>query len=226
MTHDRRSFLKHTGAALSAAAAAGCVPGTPPGEAAQPGETAKPGEIAQPGETAQPGEAARPGETAQPGRDLAGPLLDAVGAVVLPAELGDEGRAQAVADFAAWVRDYRAVPELNHGYGTHEIRYGPPDPAPGWRAQLDALDLEAHRRHGAPFAEIDGPARHDLVTAAMAAEGGTGLPSPLRARHVATALMAHWFGSSEAVDLCYGRRVSPRTCRNLERSSAEPEALS
>ena len=202
MTHDRRTFLKRTGAALSAAAVARCAPGTPPGEAA------------------------RPGETAQPGRDLAGPLLDTVGAVVLPAEIGDEGRAQAVADFAAWVRDYRAVPELNHGYGTHEIRYGPPDPAPGWRAQLDALDLEAHRRHGAPFAEIDGPARHDLVTAAMAADHGTGLPSPLRARHVATALMAHWFDSSEAVDLCYGRRVSPRTCRNLEGSSAEPEALS
>lgn len=196
MTHDRRAFLKRTGAALSAAAAAGCVPDTPPGE------------------------------TAQPGRDLAGPLLDAVGAVVLPAELGDERRAQAVADFAAWVRDYRAVPELNHGYGTHEIRYGPPDPAPGWLAQLDALDLEAQGRHGAPFAEIDGSARRDLVTAAMAADRGTGLPSPLRARHVATALMAHWYESPEAVDLCYGRRVSPRTCRSLEGSSVEPEALS
>jgi hypothetical protein len=195
VSQDRRTFLKRSGAALSVAAAAGCVPDTP----------------------------SRPGAA---GRELAGPVLDALGSVVLPGELGREGQARAVADFAGWVRDYEPVPELNHGYGTHEIRYGPADPAPGWRAQLEALDLEATKRHGAGFGEIDAADRRALVLGAVRSERGTGLPAPLQAGHVAAALMAHWFRSPDAVDRCYGRRVAPRTCRGLDGSAAEPEAVS
>ena len=48
------------------------------------------------------------------------------------------------------------VAELDHYYlWTDEIGYGPADPAPLWTSQLEALELEAEKRHGASFAELD-----------------------------------------------------------------------
>ena len=102
--------------------------------------------------------------------------------------------------------------------------YGPPDPVPAWQAQLEALEIEASRRTGSSFAELDIPGRRELIRR-QELDGGSGLPSPLRARHVAVALMAHWFGSSEAVDRCYGRRIAERTCRGIDSAASEPEAV-
>jgi hypothetical protein len=145
-----------------------------------------------------------------------------VGRLVLPSELGSEGRERAVQAFEAWAYGYQPVAELNHGYGTSEIRYGPPDPVPGWAAQLEALDLEATQRHGTAFADLSRDAAEALLRRHLDDEGD-GMPDALEARHVAVALMAHWFASAEAVDRCYGVSISPRTCRGLDGSAAHPE---
>lgn len=194
MTQDRRSFLKRSGAAVSAAALAGCTSDHRP--------------------SASGGRSAR----------LDPAALRAVAAVVLPAELGDSGREAAVASFERWAREYEPVAELNHGYGTSEIRYGPPDPVPAWQAQLMALELEANARTGDSFTALDTGARLALLER-QGLDAGSGLPSPVRARHVAVALMAHWFGSADAVDRCYRRRIAERTCRGTRTSPAEPEAV-
>jgi len=149
-----------------------------------------------------------------------------VGDLVLPGELGVAGRDAAVAAFQRWADGYDPVPELNHGYGTSEIRYGPPDPVPGWQAQLDALDVEAQRRHGAAFTALSREQRLVLLLGHVDAVEGDSLPSPLRARHVAVALLAHWAGTPEATDRCYGVRISPQTCRGLASSGDEPESIS
>jgi hypothetical protein len=150
-------------------------------------------------------------------------LLRLVGAMVLPSELGDAGRDAAVADFERWAAGYEAVPELNHGYGTSEIRYGPADPVPAWGAQLAALDLEAGKRHGARFGELEAPTRLALLRRHIG-DTGAGMPQPLAATHVAVALMSHWYGSPQATDRCYGVRISPQTCRGIDGSALEPEA--
>lgn len=151
-------------------------------------------------------------------------LLRAVADIVLPDELGEEGREEAVAAFELWLDDYEAAYEVNHGYGTHEIVYGPPDPGPGWQAQLEALDVEARRRHGLGFAELPLEDRRAMIERQLSGAGG-GLPSPARADHVAVGLLAHWAGSSEAQDLAHRARIGRHLCRGLDDLGTPPRAL-
>lgn len=151
-------------------------------------------------------------------------LLRAVAQIALPSELDDNARESAVDAFERWAYGYDPVPELNHGYGTSEIRYGPPDPVPGWSAQLDALELESRRRHATDFVALEPAAREGLLRRHLSGAGG-GLPNPLRAEHVALALLAHWFASADALDRCYRRRIALRACRGIETAPQEPEAI-
>jgi hypothetical protein len=152
-------------------------------------------------------------------------LLRALGGAVLPVgELGEEGVERVVSDFEAWVAGYDPVPELDHGYGTSEIRYGPGDPAPAWAAQLEALDLEARKRHGPGFAELDAESRRDLVRRQLAgADVGPG--NPIAATHVAVGLLGRFYESTEATDLCYGRTIGRLTCRGTAGAPEEPRLL-
>jgi hypothetical protein len=152
-------------------------------------------------------------------------LLRALADVVLPAELGDARIAAAVAAFQSWLGGYEPVAERNHGYGTGEISYLPPDPAPGWAAQLRALDLEATKRHGQGFADADREARHALVVRHLSGERGARLPAPLEAGHVALGLLAWWCDSPGAHDLAYRARIAPNACRPLAASPEQPSPM-
>ena len=148
-------------------------------------------------------------------------LLRALAEVVLPSEPG-AGREQVVAAFQSWLAAYEPVAERSHGYGTAEIEYLPADPAPGWNAQLRALDVEAERRHGRGFAALDVAQRRALVERQVS---GNRLPPPLEAGHVALGLLAWWCDTPAAHDLAYGARIAPRTCRPLVTSSDAPALL-
>ena len=93
--------------------------------------------------------------------------LDALGEVLLPASLGAAGQKGAVDAFVAWVDEYAPVAEEMHGYGYADIRYLPSDPAPGWRAQLEGLDLLARRTRQRAFAELDAEGRRATHEARM-----------------------------------------------------------
>ena len=138
---SRRTFLKVAGAVAASAAAAtvGCAresPGDSPGSAAT-GSTA----IANPNRS-----------------NLDRLTLDALGDVMLPTSLGVEGRSAAVGGFVAWLDGYDPVAEEMHGYGYADVRYLPPDPAPGWRAQLEGLNSLARKMKQKGFAQLDEPA--------------------------------------------------------------------
>ncbi|MGZ8379340.1 MAG: hypothetical protein ACXW0Z_19115 [Gemmatirosa sp.] len=204
---DRRAFLRAAVALAAGAAAAGCdAPGTAGGApAVAPG--------------APPG--------ARRARDVAldRATLAAVGEVVLPGELGVAGRAGAVDAFVAWVAGYAPVAERMHGYGYADVRYLPPDPAPGWGAQLDGLELLARRSRGASFAALPIADRRALVESALASTPGDRLPAPIAAGHVALALLSHWASSPAAWDLAYGARITPATCRPLAEAPRRPLPL-
>jgi hypothetical protein len=151
-------------------------------------------------------------------------LIRALAEAVLPSELGLSGRERAVAAFQQWVAGYRPVAERDHGYGTGELTYTGAHPAPGWRAQLEALDLEARQRFGLGFAELDADLRQRLVRAQLRRERGP-LPEPADAQHVAVGLVAWWSASPEANDLCYGRAIGRATCRPLAATGDEPARL-
>ncbi|MCC6930489.1 MAG: hypothetical protein IT359_15995 [Gemmatimonadaceae bacterium] len=151
--------------------------------------------------------------------------LDALGEVLLPASLGSARQKGAVDAFVAWVDEYAPVAEEMHGYGYADIRYLPPDPAPGWRAQLEGLDLLARRSRQRPFAELDAEGRRAVVTAALAPFGSAAIPDALGAPHVALALLAHWTNSPDAWDLALGAKVARDTCRQLQGVERKPLPL-
>ncbi len=149
-------------------------------------------------------------------------LLDPLAEVVLPQELGRDGRKAAVDAFVAWVDGYDPVAEEMHGYGYSDIRYLPADPAPAWRAQLQGLDTLAQRSRGAPFAKLDAAGRTAVLATALGSERGGRLPAPLDARHVAVALLAHWASTPGAWNLALGADVSPGACRPLDAATRKP----
>ena len=149
--------------------------------------------------------------------------LESLADAVLPESLGVDGRREATRAFVAWVDGYQPVAEEMHGYGYADVRYLPPDPAPAWRAQLEALDLLAQQTRGASFASLPVPARRDMVTMALRRErGGDRLPAPLGASHVAIALLSHWASGPAAWNLALGADVSPGACRPLADALRKP----
>jgi hypothetical protein len=164
--------------------------------------------------------AAQPGSQQQPNAAL----LDAVGDAVLPAELGADGVTRAVAEFQRWMDGYQPGAEANHGYGTGRIERLPADPRPRWRAQLASLDAET-RRNGQSFSELPRERRQALIRAALQGERGDALPNPLLARHVALALVAQFYDSPAATDLCYDAQIGRQQCRPLATQRQQPVAL-
>jgi len=160
------------------------------------------------------------------GRALDDKALASLGDAILPDSLGADGRVRATAAFREWIGAYAPVSEELHGYGSAEITYTPPDPAPGWNAQLAALELLAHKKHGKAFATLTVAQRRDLVRTALARVRSEQLPAdPLAAPHVAVALLAHWASSSAASDLAWGASIGRGNCRTLAESPRRPLPL-
>ena len=148
--------------------------------------------------------------------------LRALAEVVLPSELGPERTRQVVTDFQRWIDGYRQGAELTHGYGTSRLRFSGPTPATRWAGQLEALDAESRRRHAKPFAEITAERREAIVREALSQERLDRLPVVGEARHVGVALLAFFYDSSAATDLCYEARIGRETCRPLAQAEMQP----
>src|SRR5260370_41771331 len=95
--------------------------------------------------------------------------LDALGAAVLPAELGSAATGQVVAGFRRWIDGYRENAELNHGYGNSRLRFSGPTPATRWTKQLDDLDAGARAAHGGSFAALTVGQRRAICRAPLPA---------------------------------------------------------
>lgn len=159
--------------------------------------------------------------------------LDALADVVLPTELGAQGISAEAAAFRDWGTNYREGAELVHGYGTSRLRSTGPTPLTRWTTQLDDLERAARSRYQRPFYELPAAQRIDLVRAAVAtlpdanrgAQPSDRMPTVVGARHVALALLAHFFDSSTATDLCYNAHIGRSTCRPLAAQARKPLPL-
>ena len=151
-----------------------------------------------------------------PARGLTHSLLDALGDAVLPAELGPTAMTRAVGEFQRWMDGYRPGAEANHGYGTGRIEQLPADPRPQWRSQLAALDADARRERAHSFARL--LARASSGTGAHGARRTNAATRCLRRSRRATsplALLAHFYDSPAATDLCYEAQIGRQQCRPL-----------
>ena len=153
--------------------------------------------------------------------------LDAVGRVVLPkGALGDDGVARVLDDFVKWLDAFEPVAELDHYYlWNDEIAYGPHDPGPLWRSQLEALELEAQKRHESSFSAVDVRLQEAILHRQLPRETAQDLPYAGDAPHVAIGLLAYFYRTSEANDLGYGAAIEKQTCRGLDTSPDEPKPL-
>jgi hypothetical protein len=152
-------------------------------------------------------------------------LLRALADAVLPASLGEAGIRCATDAFRQWIDEYREGAELNHGYGTSALRFTRSTPATRWSAQLDAMNVRALEKHGRRFDATSRADRVVLVREALDKERIDRMPAVADAGHVAAALVAHFFDSAEAVDLCYEAQIGKNTCRPLASSARRPLPL-
>jgi hypothetical protein len=151
--------------------------------------------------------------------------LRAVGATVLPSGLGGPGRDRVVAGFQRWIAAYREGAELNHAYGSSRIRYSPPTPATRWAEQLRSLEDAAQGQFGRAFAASSASERRALLATALSPLGLDAMPAVAAAPHVAIALLAHFYESAAAVDMCYAARIGRSTCRPLGEQMRHPLPL-
>lgn len=166
-------------------------------------------------------------EDANGARRLDLPLLRALAEAVLPTEIGADGVRDALRDFVRWLDGFEPVAELPHPYlSSDEVRYGPPDPAPRWASQLEALDLRAQKSRGAGFADLPVETRRELVAADLdRAATDAALPAPAYAPHLAAGLLARFYSRPAAADLAYGARINAAGCRDLASGAERPAPL-
>jgi hypothetical protein len=151
--------------------------------------------------------------------------LDALAEAILPSALGRAGIAKEVAAFREWGTGYREGAEVNHGYGTSRLRSLGPTPLTKWTTQLDELDARAQAKHQRNFRDLPVADRVALVRAALAGQRMDRIPGIADASHVSLALLAHFYDSSPANDLCYEAKIGKATCRPLADSARKPLPL-
>jgi hypothetical protein len=151
--------------------------------------------------------------------------LTALGQTVLPASLGAEGIRRATEEFRRWIAGYREGADVNHPYLTSRLRVTGPTPAPRWTRQLEDLDARAVAAHQRHFYEIARAEREAIVRDALRNERLDRMPAVADANHVAVGLLAHFFESSAANDLCYEAQIGRETCRPLAAAPRKPLPL-
>jgi len=151
-------------------------------------------------------------------------VLRDVATTVLPAAIGVKGQDEAVDHFLRWLRDYREGVPLSHGYGEPRLARTGPSPAPGYGMQITALQSNATDR-GGRFGALPLATRRAILDAAFTAAGVQNLPQRPDGKHVVADLMAHYFRSSAANDLCYNARIGRHTYRAIRVTTVRPRPL-
>jgi hypothetical protein len=105
------------------------------------------------------------------------------------------------------------------------LRFTGPTPVTRWSAQLDDLERRARAQSQRAFAELSESDRTALVRAALESERLDRMPAVAAANHVAVALIAHFYDSPAATDLCYGAKIGRETCRPLAAQAKKPLPL-
>lgn len=151
-------------------------------------------------------------------------ILRDVAPTVLPSAIGSKGHNDAVDNFLRWIREYKEGVALSHGYGDPRLVKTGPSPAPGYSRQIIALQQAAQAR-GGRFGSLPLEVRRELLDAAFKAADVRNLPGRPDGKHVIADLMAHYFRSSAANDLCYNARIGRNTYRAIRVTTVRPQPL-
>jgi hypothetical protein len=150
--------------------------------------------------------------------------LRALAPVALPASLGRRAIGLLVDRFLDRLSGHRDGVEMDYGYGRPVLRRTPESPAPRYAEQLAALE-HAAQGQGQSFARLSPEAKRTLLEGALREAKVEQLPDLPDGRHIVSDLMAFYFQSSEANDLCYRAHVGRETCRPLATVTRRPRPL-
>jgi len=151
-------------------------------------------------------------------------VLRDVAATVLPSAIGRKGQDEAVDEFLKWIRDYKEGVALSHGYGEPRLVKSGPSPVAGYSKQILALQQAAKAR-GGRFGALSLAIRRELLDAAFKSADVRNLPGRPDGKHIIADLMAHYFRSSGANDLCYNARIGRNTYRAVRVTTVRPQPL-
>ena len=151
-------------------------------------------------------------------------VLRDVASTVLPSAIGAKGQDEAVDNFLRWLREYQEGVPLSHGYGEPRLVRTGPSPAPGYGVQIAALQQVARER-GGRFGILPLATRRAIIDEAFKAAAIRNLPGRPDGKHVIADLMAHYFRSSAANDLCYNARIGRNTNRAIQVTTVRPRPL-
>ena len=153
--------------------------------------------------------------------------LKGIAEVVVPTAAGAEGRDRAVAQFTAWVANYKAGADRGHGYGSSTLSQPTgPSPAARYPEQFAALDQAARGQGAASFAAAPLAVRRAIVENALnTPQAVTRLPNRPTGANLVADFMGMYFSSAEAMDLCYQAEIGRDTCRGLEGSEQAPRPM-
>jgi hypothetical protein len=165
-------------------------------------------------------EVGSPREVGSSGLQAGDPPLAALAEAVLPSEAD---RVAAIAAFTRWIDNYTEGADTDHGYGVTRVRATGPSPAKNYPAQIAALDAAARAAGAGSFAGASVAQRRAIVEAALTDAKIERLPVRPNGGHIAADLMAHYFNSSAANDLCYRAAINRDACRGLAGSDVPPK---
>lgn len=132
--------------------------------------------------------------------------------VVLPASLGRSRTDKVADDFIGRFRSYKAGAEIGSGYGFPRTQVTGPDPSTHYDQQLRELDLS----------RLDPAARRAVVEKALETAKIDRIPPRPNGKHVASDLLAYFYGSANGEDFLYGVAIKRDDCRGLADSGKRP----
>jgi hypothetical protein len=135
--------------------------------------------------------------------------------VVLPASLGQTRIDKVAADFLVWLRDYKPGAPMPSGYGFPRTQVVGPYPATHYAEQLEQLGLSG----------LDAAGKRAAIEKALQETKVDRIPPRANGQHIASDLMAFFYGSSDGEDFLYGVAIKRDDCRGLENSGERPAAL-
>jgi hypothetical protein len=153
--------------------------------------------------------------------------LSAIAEVALPAAIGVTGRDKAVADFVAWVRNYKEGADTGHSYGASTLaRPTGASPAARYPPQFAALDKAAGDQGAASFVALSLEKRRVVIEAMLSTpQPVMRLPARPTGANLVADFMGLYFNSGDAFDLCYRAEIGRDNCRTLDGSDLPPRPL-
>jgi hypothetical protein len=146
----------------------------------------------------------------------------ALAMIVLPrTSLGDAGVLRVTGDFLDWLEGFAPVTDRDRPYYSLEVNYGPPDPAPLWGAQLEALNIEARERFNTGFPQLGKDQQTAILDRQLPTDIPHDLPFASSASHVAIGLNTYFYATAEASDLASRAKNHRQSGRGLESGTHE-----